>query len=253
MEHIKGKDAEAIAARARALESYLRDSGEFGYTLEMDVVDPSLDPVEDFLVNRKQGHCEYFASALALLLCGRSTSRRGMVNGFKGGDWNELTQTMNVRQKHAHSWVEAYVGSRRAEQPALDHSRPDAGHRPRRIGRPGRRRRRELPPVTDMVRYVWVFYILGFDCSRQNRLFYAPITVMVQKVRRGYATLWELSRRAFAQLFNFQSISSFISIRGFLVSFLVLSLVAAAWQAAALAGQAAVPVVARADRRSRPG
>ena len=33
-----------------------------------------------------------------------------MVNGFKGGDWNELTQSMNVRQKHAHSWVEAYIG-----------------------------------------------------------------------------------------------------------------------------------------------
>ena len=33
-----------------------------------------------------------------------------VVNGFKGGDWNELTETMNVRQKHAHSWVEAYIG-----------------------------------------------------------------------------------------------------------------------------------------------
>ena len=58
----------AIAARARTLESYLRDSGEFSYTLQMDVNDRQLDPVEDFLVNRKKGHCEYFASALALLL-----------------------------------------------------------------------------------------------------------------------------------------------------------------------------------------
>ena len=77
--------------QGRALEIYLRDSGEFGYTLEMNVVDPSLDPVEDFLVNRKEGHCEYFASALALLLRSIDIPAR-MVNGFKGGDWNELTQ-----------------------------------------------------------------------------------------------------------------------------------------------------------------
>ena len=71
-----------------------------------------LDPVEDFLVNRKSGHCEYFASALALLL--RSVDIRSrIVNGFKGGDWNDLTETLNVRQKHAHSWVEAYAGHRR--------------------------------------------------------------------------------------------------------------------------------------------
>ena len=76
----------------------------------MDVVDPKLDPVEDFLVNRKEGHCEYFASALALLLRSIDIPAR-MVNGFKGGDWNELAQVMNVRQKHAHSWVEAYIGA----------------------------------------------------------------------------------------------------------------------------------------------
>ena len=75
----------------------------------MNVIDPQLDPVEDFLVKRKKGHCEYFASALALLLRSIDIPAR-MVNGFKGGDWNNLTQSMNVRQKHAHSWVEAYVG-----------------------------------------------------------------------------------------------------------------------------------------------
>ena len=97
-----------VIARARKLESFLRDSGQFSYTLQMDVKDRALDPVEDFLVNRKKGHCEYFASALALLLRSVDIPSR-VVNGFKGGDWNELTETMNVRQKHAHSWVEAYI------------------------------------------------------------------------------------------------------------------------------------------------
>ena len=85
-----GEGIEAITARARALEGFLRDSREFSYTLQMDVIDRRLDPVEDFLVNRKKGHCEYFASALALLLRSIDIPAR-LVNGFKGGDWNELT------------------------------------------------------------------------------------------------------------------------------------------------------------------
>ena len=66
VEDVQAEEPESTSARARALEAYLRESGQFGYTLQMNVVDPSLDPVEDFLVNRKEGHCEYFASALAL-------------------------------------------------------------------------------------------------------------------------------------------------------------------------------------------
>ena len=44
------------------MEAYLRDSGKFSYTLEMNVSDRNIDPVLDFLTNRKKGHCEYFAS-----------------------------------------------------------------------------------------------------------------------------------------------------------------------------------------------
>ena len=77
-----------------------------------------------------------------------------------------------------------------------------------------------------MIRYVWVFYILGYDASRQNRLLYAPIKVTIREVRRGYAMLWFWTKRGFAHLFNFQSLGSFISIKGFLVSFIVLSLLA---------------------------
>ncbi len=88
-------DPDAIARRAHAIEAFLRDSGQYNYSLRMDVIDPTLDPVEDFLVNRKQGHCEYFASALALLLRSIDIPAR-IVIGFKGGDFSDLTQTMNV-------------------------------------------------------------------------------------------------------------------------------------------------------------
>jgi len=216
---------EAVTARARALESHLRDSGKFGYTLEMNVIDPQLDPVEDFLVKRKKGHCEYFASALALLLRSIDIPAR-MVNGFKGGDWNNLTQSMNVRQKHAHSWVEAYVGRDPSGSPrwiTLDATPVmDRDESVAQVGGVST----NIRPLTDMIRYVWVFYILGYDASRQNRLLYTPMKVTIRDVRRGYAMLWFWTKRGFAHLFNFQSIGAFISIKGFFVSFIVLSLLA---------------------------
>jgi transglutaminase-like putative cysteine protease len=93
---------------AMALVEYLRDSGRFGYTLKVQVHDPNVDPIEDFLMNRREGHCEYFASALALLLRTRGIPSR-VITGFKGGRLNELTNAWEVQQRHAHSWVEAYL------------------------------------------------------------------------------------------------------------------------------------------------
>ena len=206
--------------------AFLRDSGQFSYTLQMDVNDRSIDPVEDFLVNRKKGHCEYFASALALLLRSVDIPSR-MVNGFKGGDWNELTETMNVRQKHAHSWVEAYVGL------SPDKASPSGSPW---IRRPPRERTESIAqvgglagnfrPLTDVIRHIWVFYIVGFDGERQDRLLYAPMRTIIQEVRNQYVRLGQLFRKWFTNLFHFRDISAFISIRGFIVSFVVLTLAA---------------------------
>ena len=77
--------------------------------------------------------------------------------------------------------------------------------------------------MTDILRYIWVFYILGYDSSRQNRLLYDPIMYAIRRVREGYITLWRWAKETVAHLFQFQSIGSFISFRGFFVSFLVLS------------------------------
>jgi transglutaminase-like putative cysteine protease len=233
---IAGEGPEPVAKRARAIESYLRDSQLFGYTLEMNVVDRSIDPVEDFLVNRKRGHCEYFASALALLLRSIDIPAR-MVNGFKGGDWNELTQSMNVRQKHAHSWVEAYMGVDARNNPVWLVLDPTPGtDRDVSVAQVGGVST-SFRPITDMIRYIWVFYIQGYDRNRQNRLFYTPITTLVHKVRQAYSLLWREGRAAFAQLFSFQSLGAFISVKGFLVSFLVLSTVALAFRLLLWLGQ----------------
>ena len=67
----------------RALEKHLAQSGEYGYTLDLRRQDASLDPAMDFLVNVKAGHCERFASALALMLRSQGVPSRVVV-GFRG-------------------------------------------------------------------------------------------------------------------------------------------------------------------------
>jgi hypothetical protein len=213
------------AARARKLESYLRDSGRFTYTLQMDVIDRRIDPVLDFLINRKEGHCEYFASALALLLRSVKIPSR-VVNGFKGGDWNELTQTLNVRQKHAHSWVEAYIGLGPENSPIWITLDPTpAAERRESIAQVGGLAG-NFRPFTDVIRHVWVFYVVGFDAERQDRLLYAPMRMIIKEIRDQYVKLGQWLRKWVARLFHFRDISAFISIRGFVVSFVVLTMLA---------------------------
>jgi protein-glutamine gamma-glutamyltransferase len=90
--------------KAVALEQYL--STHFGYTLELPRSLPR-DPLANFLFERKRGHCEYFASSMAVMLRSLHIPSR-IVTGFRGGEFNDLTGQYVVRASDAHSWVEAY-------------------------------------------------------------------------------------------------------------------------------------------------
>lgn len=105
---VSGVPPEDTYARALALLSHLNDPGLFNYSLNQEVSDPRRDPVEDFLLNHRSGNCEYFASALALMLRSVDIPAR-VVSGFKGGVYNNLGGYYTVLQKHAHLWVEAFV------------------------------------------------------------------------------------------------------------------------------------------------
>jgi protein-glutamine gamma-glutamyltransferase len=90
--------------KAASVERYLRT--HFGYTLQLPRTVPR-DPVANFLFERKQGHCEYFASSMAIMLRTLGVPSR-VVNGFRTGEFNDLTSQYLVRASNAHSWVEAY-------------------------------------------------------------------------------------------------------------------------------------------------
>jgi transglutaminase-like putative cysteine protease len=100
-------EPEYYEAVARALEAYLATSGEFKYSLSVHRQSPRLDPVEDFLYYTHRGHCNRFATALTLMLRSQGVPAR-IVLGFRGLD--EIGEGhYEVRQSHAHSWVEALV------------------------------------------------------------------------------------------------------------------------------------------------
>jgi protein-glutamine gamma-glutamyltransferase len=91
--------------RALAIERYL--STKFGYTRQLPSQPPA-DPIADFLFRRRRGHCEYFASSMAILLRSVGIPSR-IVTGFRGSQFNQLNANYIVRASDAHSWVEAYI------------------------------------------------------------------------------------------------------------------------------------------------
>ncbi len=147
------------------IQEYLSDAGRFRYTLRMDPT-PGVEPVEDFLFNLRKGHCEYFASAMVLLLRSLGVPAR-LVNGFRVTEWNPIGGYYVVRQSDAHSWVEAYLrphGWRTFDPGVL---RDAAIPRPMFV-------RRWWRNVHHLAVTAWVRHVVTFDVEHQAKI-YRPI------------------------------------------------------------------------------
>lgn len=95
----------SIRERAQGVARHLRENYRYSTTPDASL---ARQPLEAFLFETKEGHCEFFATALAILLRGQDLDTR-VVNGFLGGERNELGDFVVVRQRDAHSWVEVWV------------------------------------------------------------------------------------------------------------------------------------------------
>jgi hypothetical protein len=186
---------------ARVFERQLRDSGRFTYSLEPQPRNPRVDPIEDFIAHHPRGHCEYFATALILMLRSQGIPAR-LVVGYKTDEWNPLGGFFQVRQLHAHTWVEVYL---RREQIPED-IRVEAPFWARAPG--GWLRLDPTPPSTpalpkklfwvmwrwlDWLDFVWKQYVVEMDQSRQHETVYGPISTLAGKI-------WERLTRTFAEL-----------------------------------------------------
>ena len=144
---------------ARAIESHLQV--DYGYSLEMKASGP--DPLADFLFNVKTGHCEYFSTAMAVMLRTRGIAAR-VVNGFLSGEYNESADAYTVRQSDAHSWVEVYFPETRAwvtfdPTPMAGRAEPVSTGFAAQAGK-----------YAEALELIWFQYVVGYDKQEQRSL-----------------------------------------------------------------------------------
>ena len=99
-------DANDRYDRVKAVERFLRG---FTYTLELPR-NARATSLDYFLFERRAGHCEYFSTAMVVMLRTLGIHARE-VNGFHGGEWSEFGAYLAVTQNQAHSWVEVWFPS----------------------------------------------------------------------------------------------------------------------------------------------
>jgi hypothetical protein len=87
------------------LQQYLRQNHH--YSLETPNV-RDLDPMENFLHGEKRGHCEYFATAGALMARALGLPSR-VAYGWAGGTWYESAGLFVFRANEAHAWTELWL------------------------------------------------------------------------------------------------------------------------------------------------
>jgi transglutaminase-like putative cysteine protease len=156
------KDATTNYDKAAAIEAWLESN--LTYTLEMRSPGDE-EPIAFFLFDRKQGHCEYFASAMTIMLRTVGVPARN-VNGFLGGEWNEYDEYLAVRARDAHSWVEVYFEGLGWVTFDPTPSSGAGAEEEDDDGLAGRMRR-----FLDTVRFQWFQWVIEYDLRRQMSLF----------------------------------------------------------------------------------
>ena len=148
--------------QARVLESHLRNN--FDYQIGAPELD-RLSPVDDFVFNQREGHCERFAATLALLLRMKDIPSR-VVIGYVPNRRSWFSGWYNVRFKDAHAWTEGWF-------PEIGWLQLDATPRAS-IDLAGWSMA-ELIETLDMA---WYLYVVNFDAPTQNDL----LAVSVQQL-----------------------------------------------------------------------
>jgi transglutaminase-like putative cysteine protease len=168
---------------AKAIEAHLQQ--DYGYSLQMRASGP--DPLADFLFNVKTGHCEYFSTAMAVMLRTRGIAAR-VVNGFLPGEYNDAADAYTVRQSDAHSWVEVYFPE--SQSWVTFDPTPDAGRtEPISAGIAA-----QLGKYAEALELIWFQYVVGYDKQEQRSLA-TSLQNNLFEYRRSLAQLVSFIRR----------------------------------------------------------
>jgi transglutaminase-like putative cysteine protease len=104
---LRQRNSSARAVIAEALRLF--GSAPFVYTLRPPAA--VADPVDEFLFRTRQGFCEHYAVAFAVLMRAAGIPTR-VVTGYQGGEYNPIGGYLIVRQRDAHAWTEVWLGER---------------------------------------------------------------------------------------------------------------------------------------------
>jgi transglutaminase-like putative cysteine protease len=150
------KNARTPFDKALTIESYLRN--RFTYTLNL-TGKPGSDPLAHFLFETRAGHCEYFASAMTIMLRTLGIPSRE-VNGFLPGEYNDLGGDYIVRASDAHSWVEVYFPGNEWQvfDPTPAGPENETGFL------------RRLGQYADWMEITWSEWVIGYDFAHQLAL-----------------------------------------------------------------------------------
>jgi len=143
--------------RSRAIERALR--ARYGYTMELPDHEVA-DPLAYFLFIRRKGHCEYFASAMAVLLRTQGIPSR-LATGFEGGVYNSITDQWVIRGSDAHAWVEAWIPG--YGWTTFDPTPPDPNSA-------GLELTTRMSLYMDALETFWQDWVVSYDLSRQGFL-----------------------------------------------------------------------------------
>lgn len=91
--------------KAKAIERWLRTNIQ--YNESIPAPPPNTDPIEWFLFQRREGYCNYYSTAMVLMLRSQGVPSR-MAAGFAQGTWLPEQGAFLVRERDAHTWVEVY-------------------------------------------------------------------------------------------------------------------------------------------------
>jgi transglutaminase-like putative cysteine protease len=148
--------ADGPSGKAVLVEKYLREN--YSYSLDVPRPSPGTAPIEAFLFESKKGYCEHFATAMAVMLRASGVPAR-IVTGFAGSEFNGVGNYVVIRQKDAHTWVEAAVDGRWM---SFDPTPPGPGAD---VLKPS-----VLAIYLDTLKMKWNRYVVGFHTGDQLRM-----------------------------------------------------------------------------------
>ena len=189
---------------AEALQQFLSSNPQFSYTLDLNAKpQPGVDPLEQFLATDRKGHCQYFASALAMMLRSVEIPCR-MVIGYRSEEYSTVERYCVVRQSHAHAWVEALVPRDDIDQRQLMTLASARTHYWLRLDpTPGVSalddgNREGMEGVLDTANEIWEDYVVDMDAEKQQ--FSMPETDSSDQASTAEQSWLESMKESFGKL-----------------------------------------------------